>query len=53
MDKTEQLAKIIIATLKRCDEVFDVYWNKLDPLDEKEILEELQDSIYDWLGDNE
>lgn len=48
MEKIERLAVVVISTLKRCDENFAIYWNNLSKLDKNEIMDELQDAIYDW-----
>lgn len=49
MDKIEKMAIAFIATLKRCDKTFSNYWNGLSKIDREEIMEELQDTIYDWV----
>jgi hypothetical protein len=48
MFKEELLSKEIIKTFKKLDSNFSKYWDSLDEIDKKEILEELNNTIYDW-----
>ena len=52
MDIETKIANKVIQTFLDSDEDFgNYYWNKLESVDQQYILEELQDVIYEILGE--
>ena len=51
MELETKIANKVIQTFLNSDQIFGDYWNKLEEIDQQFILEELQDAIYEVLGE--
>ena len=49
----QNLSNNIITCLMKSDDNIKKWWTELSDLDQKEIQTDMQDTIYDWLSDND
>lgn len=47
-DVIKSLVQSVIVCLIDCDNVLGNWWRNLQKIDQKIILEELEDTVYDW-----
>ena len=51
-DRIKMLVKSFMACLLQCDSKFEKCWNGTSDIDKREILLQLEDTVYIWSSDN-